>query len=407
MAPDISVIMPSYNVAPWVGQAVESVLAQQGPTWELLIIDDGSTDATRTIAARYAAYDGRIRLLDNAGVKGAGDARNTGMAQAEGEAIAFLDSDDAYFPGAFAALHARLRESGQPVVRGVGSALCMQRGLASINRLSAEALRSGCEPVTYPTTTFWLHMFQTNFLRRRGILFASDLPRGQDFYFLSQAYASLDSLPVVNQIVHLYRYNHKRTPVTAEHAESYLSLALHVRSLFQGTAKEAQIAPAISSLLLARWPYCLYAVRRQGPEWATDYLARCLTLFAERKKEFAPVLGAMLSGAQEKFFALWNKEDIQGILELLDEERLPAPSPPFLGIAHRPEETFWPAYTLPRRILNLVRIPQTRRALFYLLRLQMRSRLRRWRSPEPDADPRQVPHAERQEHTTAERPEEH
>ncbi len=390
MKPDVSIIMPCYNAAPWLGQSIESVLRQSFPAWELLIIDDGSTDGSRALAARHAARDPRIRLLDNAGRKGAGDARNTGLARARGEAVAFLDSDDVYFPGALAALHARLRESGEPAVRGRGMLLCMQRWLASTRGLPAEALRSGSERVTYPTSTFWLHMFRADFLRRRGILFAPDLPRGQDFHFLSHAYTSLDSLPVVDEIVHLYRYNHRRGPITASHAESYLALARNIRSLFQGTAKETQIVPCVESFLLARWLHCLHAMRQEGQERAEDYLARCLALFSEKKEEFAPALGRILGGAQERFLTLWGREDMQGILELLDEERLLAPSYPFPGIERRPEETFWPAYTLSRRMANFVRNPQTRRALFYLLSLRLRC-LKRQKSASAQGAPRLMP----------------
>ncbi len=388
MTPDISVIMPSYNAASWIGQAVESMLVQQGPSWELLIIDDGSTDATRAIAAWYAARDSRIRLLDNAGVKGPGAARNTGLAQTRGEAVAFLDSDDVYFPGALAALHTRLRESGKPAVRGLGAVICMQRWQASPQRLPAEVLRSGYEPVTYPKTTFWLHMFRADFLRRQGILFAPDLTRSEDNRFLSHAYTFLDTLPVINRIVHLYRYNHKRNSIAAEHAESYLTMARILRSMFQGTSKEAQIVPFIEGFfLLPHWLHCLYAVRQVGQERAKDYLARCLTFFSERREEFAPVLGRILGGVQEQFFALWDKNDTQGILDLLDEAHLLTPCWPYRGIEPRTGQTFGPAYTLPRLMANLVRNPQTRRAFFYLLRLNLRSLQRRLRTPGRDSAP--------------------
>ena len=97
----VSVIMPFLNVAPFLGEAIESVRAQTYPRWELLLCDDGSTDGSRDIARRYAALDPeRIRHLTHpdGGTHGASAARNLGIAAARGEVIALLDGDDVWFP---------------------------------------------------------------------------------------------------------------------------------------------------------------------------------------------------------------------------------------------------------------------------------------------------------------------
>lgn len=380
MRPDISVIMPAYNTAPWIGQAVESVLAQRGPSWELLIIDDGSTDATRGIAADYAALDSRIRLLRNEKAKGAGGARNTGLAQIQGEAVAFLDSDDVFLPGALAALHSKLMDSGEPAVRGTGKNLCMQRWQVSGQPLPPECAQTGRERTSYPQSTFWLHMFRAGFLRHNRILFAEDLFPGEDFYFLCRVHALLDSLPVVEQPIHLYRYNHKRSHLLPLHAHSYLKLAFKVSALFGGSDKDSQIAPCIASFFLSRWLHCLYTMRQAGKEQALTYLALCLTLFEERREAFKADMRRHFAGAAEEFFFLWDQKDVQGLLSFLEERGLLTPQMPFAGILRRPKEIFWPAYTLPRRLLNSLRDPETPRALLYLIRLHLRSQKRLWRA---------------------------
>lgn len=93
----VSVIMPAYNVAPYVGAAIGSVLDQTFTDLELIVIDDGSTDATFEIAAACAARDPRIRLLQkpNGGIS---SARNHGLRAASGAFIAILDSDDLWSP---------------------------------------------------------------------------------------------------------------------------------------------------------------------------------------------------------------------------------------------------------------------------------------------------------------------
>ena len=93
----VSVIMPAYNVAAYIGAAVDSVKAQTVADWELLIVDDGSTDATHDIARRLAGSDARIRLLrkPNGGIS---SARNMAIAASTGEFLAILDSDDVWEP---------------------------------------------------------------------------------------------------------------------------------------------------------------------------------------------------------------------------------------------------------------------------------------------------------------------
>jgi glycosyltransferase involved in cell wall biosynthesis len=101
----IGIVTPAYNVAPWIGDAIASVLAQSHPDWTLTIVDDGSTDTTAEVAARFP--DPRIRLIrqPNAGVAAA---RNAGIAQAGGDALLFLDADDWLTPDALSRLVATL-----------------------------------------------------------------------------------------------------------------------------------------------------------------------------------------------------------------------------------------------------------------------------------------------------------
>lgn len=97
LLPEVSVIIPVYNVAPYLREALDSVIKQTYSNLEILIIDDGSTDGAGQICDEYKEKDNRIRVIhqDN---KGLSNARNTGLDLMAGEIIAFLDSDDAYHP---------------------------------------------------------------------------------------------------------------------------------------------------------------------------------------------------------------------------------------------------------------------------------------------------------------------
>jgi glycosyltransferase involved in cell wall biosynthesis len=93
----VSVIMPAYDVAPYIGAAIESVIAQTTTAWELLIVDDGSTDSTADIVRAYLDRDSRVRLLQQAN-RGISGARNAALRESSGEFLAILDSDDLWEP---------------------------------------------------------------------------------------------------------------------------------------------------------------------------------------------------------------------------------------------------------------------------------------------------------------------
>ena len=94
----VSIITPSCNSAPFIGATIESVLSQTYTDWELIIVDDCSSDNTMEIARHYADRDRRIRLHILDTNSGAAVARNTALAMARGRWVAFLDSDDIWTP---------------------------------------------------------------------------------------------------------------------------------------------------------------------------------------------------------------------------------------------------------------------------------------------------------------------
>src|SRR6478752_6225540 len=93
----VSVVIPTYNVALCVERAIRSALDQSLQPVEVIVVDDGSTDATCDVVSRLGRDDARIKLLKQLVNKGPGAARNVGFESAKGDWIAILDADDAYF----------------------------------------------------------------------------------------------------------------------------------------------------------------------------------------------------------------------------------------------------------------------------------------------------------------------
>lgn len=115
--PLVSVVVPAYGVEAYLPACLDSLLAQTWPTWQAIVVDDGSPDRSGEIAEAYAAHDSRIRVVHVAN-GGLGSARNVGVGHATGSLLTFLDSDDVLPPTALSVLVGTLVESGSDFVTG-------------------------------------------------------------------------------------------------------------------------------------------------------------------------------------------------------------------------------------------------------------------------------------------------
>ena len=96
--PLISIITPSYNSEKYISETIESVLAQTYKNWEMIIVDDVSSDDSLQIIEQYTQKDSRIKVIRSKQNMGPAHARNRAIKEAKGRYIAFLDSDDVWFP---------------------------------------------------------------------------------------------------------------------------------------------------------------------------------------------------------------------------------------------------------------------------------------------------------------------
>lgn len=131
----ISVICPFYNAVKYLDECINSVLKQKYDSWELILVNDGSTDSSEHIAESYAKVDSRIKLFT---IKNSGTlfARNYGIQQAVGEYITFLDSDDSLVDNAFLALCNEINNNVDAIVfnlRVFGTGEVKNKQLGSFN----------------------------------------------------------------------------------------------------------------------------------------------------------------------------------------------------------------------------------------------------------------------------------
>jgi len=140
-APLVSVIIPAYNRAHLIGRAIASVLAQSYRNFEIIVVDDASTDDLARLLA--AVGSSHLRWITHPHNRGAAAARNTGIAAAKGELVAFLDSDDVWFPDKLAEQVAAMRNQPPDVAGQVCAYDCLRAGC------NPRVITSHWEPVTF------------------------------------------------------------------------------------------------------------------------------------------------------------------------------------------------------------------------------------------------------------------
>jgi glycosyltransferase involved in cell wall biosynthesis len=114
--PFFSIIIPCYNQAKWLGDSIGSIIRQDFADWEIIIVNDGSTDNTAEVAALYSKSDQRIRLInqENGGLS---SARNTGILNAKGLWLDFLDADDYFLPGCLKSIRDKIENTSAQIVQ--------------------------------------------------------------------------------------------------------------------------------------------------------------------------------------------------------------------------------------------------------------------------------------------------
>jgi glycosyltransferase involved in cell wall biosynthesis len=201
----ISVVMPCYNAAPFVQEAIESVLQQSYPQLELIIVDDGSHDASTQIIARLAtAHPDRIRVMHQTN-SGPYAARNHGLEHAHGNFIAFLDADDTWHPDALQLLHQAMVETQADVAycgwQNVGEAAVDTHPYLPPNYVEADAAALFLQSCPWPINGVLVRRQLIDSLRG----FSERLPTAMDYDMWLRMLASQPTVVRVPQVLAFYR----------------------------------------------------------------------------------------------------------------------------------------------------------------------------------------------------------
>lgn len=257
MKPSLSLVIPAYNAAAYLDRCMDSIVAQHAGNFEVVLVDDGSTDATGLLCDAWAARDGRIRVLhtENHGLSAA---RNIGFRETTGEYVLFVDADDELAPKAIETLvvlcgNVDMVAFGWSLIDEYGGELkrCVPRrtGMGNADDLIKEI-------VVGPLRDYaWSYAFRRNALEAFWLSgpFDETVFLYEDAAFLEPFLRdALLSVAFVPQVL----YRHRRTPgslsrkLSMRSAESGLDVARQLAALGAPTGLEAAWSAKVITFLL-------------------------------------------------------------------------------------------------------------------------------------------------------------
>ena len=205
--PEVSVIVPVYNVEAYVAKCIDSILAQTFADYELILVNDGATDGSPAILHEYAGKDARISVIDKPN-GGLSDARNAGMKQAAGEYLCFIDSDDFIEPQMLEKTVRKLHETGADIVMFDVYQYHMMTGLKEVianpfDQDQVYSLKETPELITKILNAAWNKVYRRSLFTDNGI----EYPKGYLYEDLGTTYrllARADRVAFVNEPLYDY-----------------------------------------------------------------------------------------------------------------------------------------------------------------------------------------------------------
>lgn len=223
---EVSMIVPVYQVEKYIGQCIESVLNQTFQDFELILIDDGSKDNSGRICDLYAAKDERIRVIHTEN-RGAAAARNTGLDQASGKYITFLDGDDYLAENMIARLHQVIDDSAYDMVVCDFLNLLPNENDNFIVHLKERTV-NGREVLEHLKNekSYGVWTVVWNKIYTREILKNLRFPNGkyfEDEFFSNQLYLNSNQIHVISDVLCYHRVLASST-MNTQKTENYLDL---------------------------------------------------------------------------------------------------------------------------------------------------------------------------------------
>ena len=289
-SPTLSVIIPCFNASKTIAAAVQSVLNQTYGAFEVILVDDGSTDNTADLIHTLCLTDARIRAICLDQNRGPSVARNAAISQAKGEWILLLDADDLYEPHRVEALLNLARSTGAELV---ADNIIVEDDLSGRRKLGYSF--SGTEPLSFNLSSFLAlrakndgsldlgflkPLIRRRFLNEHRLEFATNYRVGEDFLLFAECLQKGARLVVLPQPGYIYRRR--------------------ADSITQSGADNAKVLASMAHELILRWQHQLSAdelLSLRARERLFDDAAKYQTF------RMAIGAGAVFTAASEIFYS--------------------------------------------------------------------------------------------------------
>jgi CDP-glycerol glycerophosphotransferase len=239
----VSVVVPVYNVEEYLAECLESILAQSHRRLDVVVVDDGSPDASIDVARRFADRDKRVRIVRQANA-GLGAARNTGARHARGQMICFVDSDDTIPPTSIETMLRSLVISGSDfavgsLVRDTSDGRFMPPWARKLHATTRRGLRFADDPEVLKNVFAWTKLYRTEFFRRVVREFPHGLYEDQVPAARAYLHGTFDVLP---DVVCHWRIRDDGTSITQQ--KSTMKDLVGRWTMLDELAEEMKDAPA-------------------------------------------------------------------------------------------------------------------------------------------------------------------
>lgn len=257
LIPTISVIVPVYNVESYLRECLDSILQQSFRRFEVVAVDDGSTDGSPDILREFARKDPRLRVIQRSN-GGLGAARNIGVEHARGSLLTFVDSDDVLPPGALERLAIASRSSGADIVMGAVSRFrddepdgvpLWVRDLHSRPRLTTVA----SDPSILRNFYTWNKVYRADFWRREKLQFRERV-LFEDQPLVTRALCAASAVFVLDELTYRWRIRSDGSSLTGG---MYSSPAIKSRHQAVNFTREALNEMAVPAAIMDGWLWTL------------------------------------------------------------------------------------------------------------------------------------------------------
>ncbi|MFL0268928.1 glycosyltransferase family 2 protein [Candidatus Clostridium radicumherbarum] len=229
----ISIIMPAYNSENSITKSIQSVLNQSFQDFELIIVDDGSTDETLKLANLFASKDDRIKIISIAN-NGVSNARNTGIKYVQSKYLVFLDSDDYYEPRALEIIMNNIKEDTDLLIFNrfteyKDGKFLSNKAIEECTYSSKEDIRN--HAIIYINNSLlnvpWNKVYKKDIIDNNNIVFPNDIDIAEDLIFNINYIKDINNMSVINDKL-IHYVIEKNKGLSAKFRENRLDIRLGI-----------------------------------------------------------------------------------------------------------------------------------------------------------------------------------